>query len=118
MIVLGWKISGSLPTSYVLRRRSVAATGWHIECSVMATDINGEYLDIHAGGCLDLKEYVTTYYVCVYIYIHIHMFLFRLDAIEWCCISKIMSPGYCESGFSHHGAKVKTSSSRSSAGTL
>mmetsp|Transcript_74062 Transcript_74062/g.154445 ORF Transcript_74062/g.154445 Transcript_74062/m.154445 type:complete len:864 (+) Transcript_74062:166-2757(+) len=28
--------------------------GWHIECSVMATDINGEYLDIHAGG-EDLK---------------------------------------------------------------
>ena len=69
MIVLGWKISGSLSTSYVLRRRSVAATGWHIECSVMATDINGEYLDIHAGGCLDLKEYVTTYYVYIYIYI-------------------------------------------------
>eukprot|EP00933_Yihiella_yeosuensis_P017007 TRINITY_DN14337_c3_g1_i2.p1 TRINITY_DN14337_c3_g1~~TRINITY_DN14337_c3_g1_i2.p1 ORF type:complete len:901 (-),score=247.11 TRINITY_DN14337_c3_g1_i2:250-2844(-) len=28
--------------------------GWHIECSVMATDINGDYLDIHAGG-EDLK---------------------------------------------------------------
>lgn len=28
--------------------------GWHIECSVMATDINGEFLDIHAGG-EDLK---------------------------------------------------------------
>ncbi|CAE7813114.1 cysS [Symbiodinium microadriaticum] len=28
--------------------------GWHIECSVMATDVNGEYLDIHAGG-EDLK---------------------------------------------------------------
>lgn len=28
--------------------------GWHIECSVMATDINGEHLDIHAGG-EDLK---------------------------------------------------------------
>jgi len=27
--------------------------GWHIECSV-ATDINGDYLDIHAGG-EDLK---------------------------------------------------------------
>ena len=28
--------------------------GWHIECSVMATDIQGAYLDIHAGG-EDLK---------------------------------------------------------------
>jgi len=28
--------------------------GWHIECSVMATDIQGEFLDIHAGG-EDLK---------------------------------------------------------------
>lgn len=28
--------------------------GWHIECSVMATDKNGAYLDIHAGG-EDLK---------------------------------------------------------------
>lgn len=28
--------------------------GWHIECSVMATDKNGPYLDIHAGG-EDLK---------------------------------------------------------------
>jgi len=28
--------------------------GWHIECSVMATDIMGEFLDIHAGG-EDLK---------------------------------------------------------------
>uniref|UniRef100_A0A7S4T7M1 cysteine--tRNA ligase n=1 Tax=Alexandrium monilatum TaxID=311494 RepID=A0A7S4T7M1_9DINO len=24
--------------------------GWHIECSVMATDIHREFLDIHAGG--------------------------------------------------------------------
>merc|ERR1719333_1139545 len=28
--------------------------GWHIECSVMATDVQGEFLDIHAGG-EDLK---------------------------------------------------------------
>merc|ERR1719387_371912 len=28
--------------------------GWHIECSVMATEIQGEFLDIHAGG-EDLK---------------------------------------------------------------
>mmetsp|Transcript_45612 Transcript_45612/g.108544 ORF Transcript_45612/g.108544 Transcript_45612/m.108544 type:complete len:879 (+) Transcript_45612:93-2729(+) len=28
--------------------------GWHIECSVMATDVQGETLDIHAGG-EDLK---------------------------------------------------------------
>mmetsp|Transcript_51864 Transcript_51864/g.133990 ORF Transcript_51864/g.133990 Transcript_51864/m.133990 type:complete len:868 (-) Transcript_51864:71-2674(-) len=28
--------------------------GWHIECSVMACDINGDHLDIHAGG-EDLK---------------------------------------------------------------
>lgn len=28
--------------------------GWHIECSVMACDVSGEYLDIHAGG-EDLK---------------------------------------------------------------
>jgi len=28
--------------------------GWHIECSVMATDIQGEFLDIHSGG-EDLK---------------------------------------------------------------
>merc|ERR1719321_782990 len=28
--------------------------GWHIECSVMASDIFGESLDIHAGG-EDLK---------------------------------------------------------------
>merc|ERR1719162_1738945 len=28
--------------------------GWHIECSVMATEIQGEYLDVHAGG-EDLK---------------------------------------------------------------
>ncbi|XP_055530322.1 cysteine--tRNA ligase, cytoplasmic [Wyeomyia smithii] len=28
--------------------------GWHIECSVMASDICGDYLDIHTGG-VDLK---------------------------------------------------------------
>ena len=28
--------------------------GWHIECSVMASEVLGERLDIHAGGC-DLK---------------------------------------------------------------
>lgn len=28
--------------------------GWHIECSVMASEILGENMDIHAGGC-DLK---------------------------------------------------------------
>lgn len=28
--------------------------GWHIECSVMATDVNAEFLDVHAGG-EDLK---------------------------------------------------------------
>lgn len=28
--------------------------GWHIECSVMASDICGETLDIHTGG-VDLK---------------------------------------------------------------
>lgn len=28
--------------------------GWHIECSVMASDVLGENMDIHAGGC-DLK---------------------------------------------------------------
>lgn len=28
--------------------------GWHIECSVMASDVLGESLDIHTGG-YDLK---------------------------------------------------------------
>ncbi|EEQ82856.1 hypothetical protein NCER_100366 [Vairimorpha ceranae BRL01] len=28
--------------------------GWHIECSVMANDVLGDYIDIHAGG-VDLK---------------------------------------------------------------
>jgi len=28
--------------------------GWHIECSVMATAVCGDYLDIHSGG-FDLK---------------------------------------------------------------
>ena len=28
--------------------------GWHIECSVMATDLLGSNIDIHAGG-VDLK---------------------------------------------------------------
>merc|ERR1719238_482360 len=28
--------------------------GWHIECSVMASEVLGENMDIHAGGC-DLK---------------------------------------------------------------
>lgn len=28
----------------------VGCPGWHIECSVMSTDILGEYIDIHTGG--------------------------------------------------------------------
>lgn len=28
--------------------------GWHIECSVMATEILGQHIDIHSGGC-DLR---------------------------------------------------------------
>lgn len=28
----------------------VGCPGWHIECSVMGTDILGEYIDIHTGG--------------------------------------------------------------------
>jgi cysteinyl-tRNA synthetase len=31
-------------------RGEMAATGWHIECSVMSLEHLGEQIDIHGGG--------------------------------------------------------------------
>ena len=46
---VGWK------ARMVLGLISGFQPGWHIECSVMATDKNGAYLDIHAGGDAKLE---------------------------------------------------------------
>lgn len=49
-----WKKSKPGEPSWTTADYEPGRPGWHIECSVMATEILGECLDIHSGGC-DLK---------------------------------------------------------------
>lgn len=49
-----WKKSKPGEPSWTTHDYEAGRPGWHIECSVMASNLLGENFDIHSGGC-DLK---------------------------------------------------------------